>query len=111
MLNDAWGQQPTTFKDLPALRALPKEPEGDRAATSPFKFAKEVESALDKYVRPLLKKDGGDLELLDIKDNMLYIRLQGTCSGCAHSGQTMKMMVERTLKEMVDDKIVVITVQ
>jgi len=64
-----------------------------------------VEKALDAYVRPMLRRDGGDVELLDIKDTVVYCRLVGACAGCGGAGMTMKLMVERTLKEMVDDRV------
>jgi NifU-like protein len=110
LLDEVWGRKTTTFKELPVFPA-PREPEkAERPAVSPFKFAKQVEKALEDYVRPLLQKDGGDLELTDIKDTLVYVQLTGACAGCSKSGQTMKLMVERTLKETVDDRIKVITV-
>ena len=47
---------------------------------------------------------------MDIKDTLVYCKLSGACAGCAHAGQTMKLMVERTLKEKVDEQIRVIAV-
>ena len=58
----------------------------------------------------MLAKDGGDVELVDIKDTLVYCRLVGACAGCGGAGMTMKLMVERSLKEMVDDRIRVIAV-
>ena len=65
---------------------------------------------MDEYVRPMLKKDGGDVEIVDIKDTLVYCRFQGACAGCAGAAQTMEMMIERPLKEMVDERIRVIHV-
>jgi Fe-S cluster biogenesis protein NfuA len=50
------------------------------------------------------------MEIVDIKDTLVYCRLIGACQGCHHAGQTMRMLVERTLKEMVDERIRVIEV-
>jgi Fe-S cluster biogenesis protein NfuA len=58
----------------------------------------------------MVQKDGGDLELVDIKGTTVYIQLQGACAGCAGAGQTLKYLVERTLKEKVDERIRVIQV-
>ena len=58
----------------------------------------------------MLRKDGGDLEIVDIKDNLVYCRLIGACQGCAAASQTLRMLVERTLKEMVDERVRVIEV-
>ena len=55
-----------------------------------------------------LRHDGGDVEILDIKDTTIYCRLLGACQGCANSNQTLCMMVEQTLKDMVDERIRVI---
>ena len=77
---------------------------------SPYHFAKKVEKAIDEYVRPMLKNDGGDIEIVDIKDMLVYCRLVGACQGCAGASQTLRMLVERTLKEMVDERVRVINV-
>jgi len=77
---------------------------------SPYQFAKKVEKLLTEYLRPTVQKDGGDLELVDIKDTIIYIKLQGACAGCAGAGQTLKYLIERTLKEKVDERIRVIQV-
>ena len=52
----------------------------------------------------MLRQDGGDVEIVDIKDMLVYCRLGGACKGCAAAGQTLRMLVERTLKEMVDER-------
>ena len=71
---------------------------------------KKVERILDEYVRPMLKKDGGDVEIIDIKDKLVYCSLKGACKGCAASGQTLKLMVEKVLKDRVDETVKVIEV-
>ena len=58
----------------------------------------------------MLQRDGGDLEIVDIKDTLVYCRLAGSCQGCSGAGQTLRMLVEQTLKEMVDERIRVIDV-
>jgi Fe-S cluster biogenesis protein NfuA len=58
---------------------------------------KEVEAALNK-VRPTLIADGGDVELVDIKDGVVQVRLTGACSQCPMSEMTLKMGVEKLLK-------------
>jgi NifU-like protein len=110
LLNEVWGVQPLTLKILPS----PPEPRGpvsaDRPALSPYQFSKQVEKTLDQYVRPMLRRDGGDVELVDIKEMVVYCRLGGACAGCGGAGMTLKLMVERTLKEMVDDRIRIVAV-
>ena len=58
----------------------------------------KVKEALDS-IRPFLKNDGGDIELVEIKDNVVYVRLLGNCSGCHISTSTMKVGVESTVKQ------------
>jgi len=77
---------------------------------SPYQFSKKVEKTIEEYVRPMLQQDGGDLEIVDIKDTLVYCRLAGACAGCAGAAQTLRMMVEGTLKDNVDPRIRVIQV-
>jgi len=77
---------------------------------SPFQFAKKIEKLLDDYLRPIVQRDGGDLELIDIKDTTVYLELRGACAGCAGAGQTLKTLVERTMREQIDERIRVIQV-
>lgn len=64
------------------------------------KLKDKVQQALDS-IRPFLKNDGGDIELIDIKENIVYVRLLGNCSGCHISKSTMKLGVENTVKQFV----------
>jgi NifU-like protein len=77
---------------------------------SPYQFSKKVEKVVAEYVRPSLKLDGGDVEIVDIKGTIVYCRLQGACAHCSGASRTLKMMVERILKEQVDERIRVIEV-
>ncbi len=62
----------------------------------------KVEAALDK-VRPALQADGGDVELVDIKDGVAMVRLTGACGNCPMSTMTLQMGVERVIKEEVPE--------
>jgi Fe-S cluster biogenesis protein NfuA len=55
---------------------------------------KQVEKTMDDYVRPMLRHDGGDAEIIDIKGTMVFVRLAGACAGCAAAGQTLSMLIE-----------------
>jgi len=62
-------------------------------------------------IRPALQADGGDLELVGIDDKgVVSVRLQGACAGCPHSTMTLKMGIERHLKEKVPEVTEVISV-
>jgi len=57
-----------------------------------------------KYVRPYLKADGGDVELVDIKDNgIVEVRLTGACVGCPMSQMTLRAGIERALMRDVPE--------
>ena len=60
----------------------------------------EVEEVLNR-IRPSLHADGGDVELVDIKDGIVSVRLTGACSGCPMSTMTLKNGIERLLKEEI----------
>ena len=59
----------------------------------------EVQEVLDEDVRPALQMDGGDIQLVKIEDNNIYVRLVGACSTCPSSVMTMRMGVENLLRE------------
>ncbi len=62
----------------------------------------QVEAALDK-IRPALKADGGDVELIDVKDGVATVRLTGACGSCPMSTMTLRMGVERVIREDVPE--------
>lgn len=66
-----------------------------------------IEKVLDEEVRPALRMDGGDIELVDVRDNQVLVRLRGGCSGCPMAGLTLKRVVEEKLRQAVSRDIVV----
>jgi NifU-like protein len=75
---------------------------------------KAVESTIDKYIRQMLVMDGGDMEILDIKENGthidVYIRYLGACSGCASASTGTLYAIESILKEKLDENIRVLPI-
>lgn len=61
---------------------------------------KEVKKVIRK-LRPYLNQDGGDLEFVDFKDGVVYIKLLGACMGCSSSDDTIKNSIEAMLLEEV----------
>lgn len=60
-----------------------------------------VEKALDE-IRPMLRKDGGDVDLVDVNaDGVVLVKLRGACSGCASATITLRQGIERVIKEKV----------
>jgi Fe-S cluster biogenesis protein NfuA len=67
-----------------------------------------VEEALE-FIRPALQNDGGDIELVGVDEGsgVVTVRLTGACGGCPMSQMTLKMGVERVLKEAVPEVVAV----
>ena len=61
-------------------------------------------------ISPELQKDGGDIELVDIKNKTIYVKLRGKCSGCKNSVMTLKNFVEKTLQDSLGSDITVVEV-
>ena len=62
----------------------------------------KVEKALDK-IRPSLMADGGGVELVEVKDDVVKVKLTGACGGCPMSQMTLKMGIERHLKNEIPE--------
>jgi len=62
---------------------------------------KVVESL--EAIRPALQLDGGDVELVDIEDGVVKVKLQGACHGCPMAAMTLQMGIERKLKQDVPE--------
>ena len=60
----------------------------------------KIEEALKK-IRPALEADGGGIELVDVVDGVVKVRLQGACQGCMGAQMTLKVGVEKVLKEEI----------
>lgn len=70
----------------------------------------QVESALNK-IKPALQADGGDVELIEAgEDGVIKVKLKGACGSCPMSQMTLKMVIERVLKEEVPEVKEVIAV-
>lgn len=122
LLDDEWSKEPVASQPVPMLHdiaPLAGAPSGGAATAeaapaepklSPYQFAKRIEKSVEKYVRPLLQRDGGDIEIIDIKNNLVYCKLSGACEGCHNAATTLKLMVEQTLKEHVDQAVRVVQV-
>jgi Fe-S cluster biogenesis protein NfuA len=63
----------------------------------------KVEQALDK-TRSMLRRDGGDVELVDVTDDgVVQVRLKGACGGCPMATMTLKSLIERVLKKDIPE--------
>jgi len=68
---------------------------------------KKIEEVLEREVRPGLKKDGGDIELIDVDGDFVTVSLRGACKSCKKSQTTIKEYVEKKLRELVLESLIV----
>lgn len=81
------------------LNPPPEVPEGDRLP--PEELRNRVQQVLDEMINPGVASHGGFVELLDVQDDSVYIRMGGGCQGCGAADMTLKMGIERLIRENV----------
>lgn len=84
-----------------AARAPEAAPAAEAASdvVGPALTMEALEEIMDEMVRPALQGDGGDITLVKVENNDVYVKLVGSCKTCPSSVMTMKMGVEALLKE------------
>ncbi len=87
-----------------------KEGKEEVKTLTPAQKILKINNVIENQISPELRKDGGDITLVDIQDNKVMVKLRGKCSGCKNSHLTLKAFVERTLKDTVDQSIEVVEV-
>lgn len=80
----------------------PPRPAGEASAAS-GPLAERVQSVFDELVNPRIASHGGAVELVDVEDDNVYIRMSGGCQGCSASAATLRMGIERTLREEIPE--------
>ena len=98
LLDERWGVQ----ESLPETAEKPK--------ISPFQLSKQIQTVIDEDIRPMLADDNGDVEIVDIKENLVYVELTGACATCPGASGTVQYVIEKKLREKVDDALRVIPV-
>jgi len=69
---------------------------------------RKIEDVLEREIRPALRADGGDIELVDVEGTRVTVSLSGRCQGCTAAGVTLHNVVESKLREVVDPEIEVV---
>jgi NifU-like protein len=82
------------------------EPPAVKPMTNIQKIAK-IQEVLEKEIRPMLQKDGGDIELVDLEGNKVLVAMRGTCASCPVSDVTLKDGIETKIRELVHPELVV----
>ena len=78
---------------------------------TPTQWILKVNNIIETQISPELQKDGGDIELVDIKNKSIYVKLKGRCSGCKNSTMTLKNFAEKILKDSLGTDITLIEVK
>ena len=98
---------PAIQEIIDRVRAMPKiEPPAKPKLTNIQKI-KMIEETLEREIRPSLRQDGGDIELIDVVGNRVLVATRGACATCQASEQTIKHFVESKLRELVIPELVV----
>lgn len=82
----------------------------EKSPLSPAQRILKINAVIENQISPELRKDGGDITLVDIDGNNVLVKLRGKCSGCKNSHLTLKSFVESTLRDAIDKDIVVVEV-
>jgi len=87
--------------------AMPLIPDRRPGRLTTIQKIKRIEEVLEREVRPALRKDGGDIELIDLDGDFVIVSLRGACGTCKKSQTTLKEYVEKKLREQVLDTLIV----
>ncbi len=87
-----------------------KAPETPAKKSNSTQLIIKINNAIENHIAEQLRKDNGDIELVNVEDYRVYVKLKGACKNCPSSGITLKNFVETTLKEHIDPNIEVIEV-
>ncbi|HLL46451.1 MAG TPA: NifU family protein, partial [Longimicrobiaceae bacterium] len=82
-------------------RPAPRASREGSAASGPL--AERIQAVFDELVNPRIAAHGGAVELVDLEENNVYIRMSGGCQGCSASAATLRMGIERTLREEIPE--------
>ena len=86
------------------------QPNTTSAAPSAPSVKERVQGVIE-WMRPIIQSDGGDLELVDVSDaGVVSVRFHGACVGCPSSTATLRMGIERNIKEKVPEVSQVVSV-
>ena len=79
--------------------------EAGEAAAEDDEVVAQIKELLETRVRPAVAQDGGDIVFQDFRDGVVYLHMQGSCSGCPSSTATLKMGIENLLKHYVPEVV------
>jgi NifU-like protein len=94
---------------LETVEGLPEQPAGlkRQKRMTTLEKIKKIEEVIEREIKPNLKKDGGDIRLIDVDGDFVTVSLRGACANCYSSRTTLKEYVEKKLREQVLDSLIV----
>lgn len=90
------------------IKDLLKEVNGEnvkKEEKTPYMLTKEIEKTVHEEIAPILAKDGGGIEIVEIREKELFFKLKGTCKTCAAANNTIEYVIQKTLRDKVDKDI------
>jgi Fe/S biogenesis protein NfuA len=95
-------------RDPNAKPPAPTRQESELRISGPL--AERVQEVIDEVINPAIAAHGGFVELVDVSDDSLYVRMGGGCQGCAASAATLRMGIERMVREHVPEIVNIVDV-
>ncbi|MFH1830944.1 MAG: Fe-S cluster assembly protein NifU [Pseudomonadota bacterium] len=86
---------------LAGTRASPSAPSETGPQLSNIEKMHKIEELIETRIRPALKQDGGDIDLIDINHNVIYVRLKGACETCPSATTTMRQFIEKEIHKEI----------
>jgi NFU1 iron-sulfur cluster scaffold homolog, mitochondrial len=86
---------------VPAVAAAPKPPAGAGSAVSDDALYEQVAKVFDEQVNPMVARHGGRVELIDVQDAVVMLRMGGGCQGCGMADVTLRQGIEGMLAQLV----------
>ncbi len=105
ILDDIWGRQDAAAA---SPQAMPQS--SSSMSRTPFQLAREIDRVVESEIRPRLQKQGGDIEIVEIRGKKVFCRLLGGCQGCSGAPQTLRLVVEDSLKSKVDAELEIVAI-
>ncbi|HEU0077509.1 MAG TPA: NifU family protein [Longimicrobiaceae bacterium] len=98
-----WLQDEGGFQVRTPEPARPAPRPSGAGPTASGPLAERVQAVFEELVNPRIASHGGAVELVDVEDSNVYIRMSGGCQGCSASAATLRMGIERTLREEIPE--------
>lgn len=90
-----------------ARAEMARQPAGPSAPMTNLQRIRKITEVIERDIRPSLRMDGGDIDVIDIDGRTVKVAFRGKCAGCPASGVTLREVVEKQLRELVDPAVMV----